>query len=64
MFLNDYQRNLVQDYTSSDDDIFEGDSAFSETFDELNNLFKDYSAPDFSDFGLPLNSDEFTNADS
>ena len=61
MSLNDYQRNLVQDYTSSDDNIFEGDSAFNETFDELNNLFEDYSAPDFSD-SRPSN--EFINTDS
>ena len=60
MSLGDYQGNLIQDYNSfnvdiCNVDISEDDSALIETFDRLNNLFKDYSAPDFE----PSKSNEF-----
>ena len=68
MSLGDYQENPIQDHNSFDADICnadisEDDSALIETFDRLNNLFEDYSAPDFSDFE-PSKSNEFIDTDS
>ena len=66
MSLGDNQQNPILSHTSSDDDMFEDDdilddNEFSESFDKLNNLFEDYSAPDLLDYELPLNLNEFTD---
>jgi len=59
--LGDNQRNSILDHTSFDNDI-KYDNEFDESFNNLNNLFKDYSAPDLSDFEFPLNSNKFADS--
>jgi Transposase family tnp2 len=61
--LGDYQQNPIRDI-SSNEDIFENDGIFGESFEELDDLFEDYSAPDISDFEPLLNSNKFTDTDS
>ena len=64
MSLRDDQQNPILDHTSFDNDILEDNSEFGESFDDLNNLFEDYLAPDLSDSELLLNSNEFTDSQS
>ena len=54
-------QNPILNHSSSDDEVFENNSEFNESFDKLNNLFEDYSAPDLSNFEL-LNLNEFTDS--
>ena len=61
MSSDDNQQNLILSHTSSDYDIFEDNSKFSESFNKLNNLFEDYLALDLLNYELLLNSNEFTD---
>jgi len=61
MSLGEDQDNLIQDHSSFNDDIFNND--ISEDNSAFYNLFEDYSAPDFLDFG-PSKSKESFNTDN